>query len=100
MAAAARKIGNYDLLLFGRMTTDGDTAQVGPEVAALAGIPQVTRTIAISRIDERRIEITKRAAGRRLQLSIELPCALMVSRENGTLDLPTLNGCAAPCPCP
>jgi len=36
------KIGHYDLILCGAETTDGGTAQVGPEVAEYIGIPQIT----------------------------------------------------------
>ena len=42
LAKAAEKIGDYDLLLFGRHAVDGDTAQTGPATAAFLGIPQVT----------------------------------------------------------
>ena len=42
LAMAARKIGDYDLLLFGRHAVDGDTAQTGPATAAQLGIPQIT----------------------------------------------------------
>lgn len=42
LAKAAEKIGDYDLLLFGRHAIDGDTAQTGPATAAQLGIPQIT----------------------------------------------------------
>lgn len=42
LAKAAEKIGDYDLLLFGRHAVDGDTAQTGPATAAYLGIPQIT----------------------------------------------------------
>lgn len=42
LAKAAEKIGDYDLLLFGRHASDGETAQTGPIVAAFLGIPQIT----------------------------------------------------------
>ena len=42
LAKGAEKIGDYDLLLFGRHAVDGDTAQTGPATAAFLGIPQVT----------------------------------------------------------
>ena len=45
LAAAVRKLGEYYLLLFGKMAVDGDTAQVGPEVAGQLDIPQVTHLI-------------------------------------------------------
>ena len=42
LAQAAKKIGEADLLLFGRLATDGDTAQTGPAVASWLGLPQIT----------------------------------------------------------
>lgn len=42
LAMAAKKIGDFDLLLFGRHAVDGDTAQTGPATAAQLGIPQIT----------------------------------------------------------
>jgi len=42
IAAALRKIGGYDLIFAGRQAIDGDTAQVGPQIAEQLGIPQVT----------------------------------------------------------
>ena len=47
LAAAVRKLGEYDLLLFGKMAVDGDTAQVGPEVAGQLDIPQVTHLMEV-----------------------------------------------------
>lgn len=42
LAAAIEKIGNYDVIFCGRQAIDGDTAQVGPEIAEFLDIPQVT----------------------------------------------------------
>ena len=42
IAAAIKKIGNYDLILCGRQAIDGDTAQVGPQMAEQLNLPQVT----------------------------------------------------------
>ncbi|QEK13108.1 electron transfer flavoprotein subunit beta/FixA family protein [Crassaminicella thermophila] len=42
IAAAIRKIGDYDIIFAGRQAIDGDTAQVGPQIAERIGIPQVT----------------------------------------------------------
>ena len=48
LAKAAEKIGGFDLLLFGRLATDGDTAQTGPAVAAQLGIPQISLASSIA----------------------------------------------------
>jgi len=42
LAAAIKKIGDYDIILCGRQAIDGDTAQVGPEIAESLDIPQIT----------------------------------------------------------
>jgi len=42
LAAAIKKLGTVDLILCGKQAIDGDTAQVGPEIAEHLGIPQVT----------------------------------------------------------
>lgn len=48
LAKAAEKIGDYDLLLFGKNASDGDTAQTGPATAAWLGIPQITLASGLS----------------------------------------------------
>ncbi len=42
LAAALNKIGKFDLILCGKQAIDGDTAQVGPEMAEHLGIPHIT----------------------------------------------------------
>ncbi|MBD3183247.1 electron transfer flavoprotein subunit beta [Candidatus Poribacteria bacterium] len=42
LATAINKLGDYDMLLFGKQAIDGDTAQVGPGVAEMLNLPQLT----------------------------------------------------------
>ncbi len=42
LSTAIRKIGNFDIILCGRQAIDGDTAQVGPQVACMLSLPQIT----------------------------------------------------------
>ena len=42
LSQAVRKVGKYDLVFCGRQAIDGDTAQVGPQMAEKLGIPQIT----------------------------------------------------------
>lgn len=42
ISAAIEKIGDYDIIFAGRQAIDGDTAQVGPQIAEKIGVPQVT----------------------------------------------------------
>lgn len=92
LAAAVRKIGAYDLLFFGKMAIDGDTAQVGPEVAGQLDIPQVTCLAAIEQLTTHGIVVSRKSGTCLQRMEIELPCAVMVSRENGELSCMTLSG--------
>ncbi|MCE1248104.1 MAG: electron transfer flavoprotein subunit beta/FixA family protein [Firmicutes bacterium] len=60
LSQAIRKIGNYDLVMSGIMAIDGDTAQVGPQIAERLGIPQVTY------VEEMEIEADGKAKFKRL----------------------------------
>lgn len=87
LAMAIRKIGQYDIIIGGRQAIDGDTAQVGPQVAEKLGIPQITYAEEIVNIDEaeRRI-IVKRHIDGGVE-TVEGPLPVVV----------TVNGSAAPC---
>jgi electron transfer flavoprotein beta subunit len=78
LKCAVNKIGKYDLVFCGRQAIDGDTAQVGPQVAEKLGIPQITYAEAI--VDVQGNEIVVRRAfelGTEL-VSCSLPALLTV----------------------
>ncbi|ABR30519.1 electron transfer flavoprotein subunit beta [Thermosipho melanesiensis] len=79
LAKAARLIG-FDLILTGRQAIDGDTAQVGVELAEHLGIPSIAYVIDIS-INEKRVFV-KRELDEKIEiLSTELPCLITCSKE-------------------
>lgn len=53
LAAAVKHIGGYDLIMCGKQAVDGDTAQVGPEMAEHLGIPQITGALKVDFADGR-----------------------------------------------
>ena len=78
LKCAIQKLGGYDLVFCGRQAIDGDTAQVGPQVAEKLGVPQITYAELI--IDLHGDEIVVRRA---FDLGTELvkcllPCLLTV----------------------
>lgn len=85
LAMAVRKIGVFDLIISGRQAIDGDTAQVGPQIAEKLGIPQITYAEAIETIKEGRVIIK-----RRLEHGVELVQSPMPA-------VITVNGSALPC---
>ena len=92
LASAVRKIGEYDILFFGRMAIDGDTAQVGPEVAGHLNIPQVTQLVNVESCTDKYIRLFRCIGNAKQHMEVDFPCAIMVSRENGELYHPTLSG--------
>ncbi len=63
LSMAVRKIGEFDLILSGRQAIDGDTAQVGPQVAEKLGIPQITYAEEIISADNGKIRVKRRLEG-------------------------------------
>ncbi|MBE2229734.1 MAG: electron transfer flavoprotein subunit beta/FixA family protein [Chitinophagaceae bacterium] len=60
LSCAIRKIGLPDIILAGRQAIDGDTAQVGPQVAEKLGIPQITYAEDILSVDNRTVRVKRR----------------------------------------
>ena len=58
--AAIRKLGDFDIILGGRQAIDGDTAQVGPQVAEKLGIPQITYAEEILDLDNDTVTVKRR----------------------------------------
>ena len=87
LATAIKKIGDYDIIIGGRQTIDGDTAQVGPQVAEKLGLTQVTYAEEILNVDEKNRSITvKRHIDGGVE-TVEGPLPIVI----------TVNGSAAPC---
>jgi electron transfer flavoprotein beta subunit len=78
LKCAIDKIGQYDLVFCGRQAIDGDTAQVGPQVAEKLGVPQITYAESIIEANEDGI-IVQRAFDLGTELvKCTLPCLLTV----------------------
>jgi electron transfer flavoprotein beta subunit len=60
LSKAIKKIGNFDIIICGKQTIDGDTAQVGPGLAEKLGIPHITNVVEMKEIEKNYI-ICKRA---------------------------------------
>jgi electron transfer flavoprotein beta subunit len=75
---AVEKLAPYDLVFCGRKAIDGDTAQVGPQVAEKLGLPQITYAESIVRLEGDDI-VVLRAFGQGTELvKCPLPCLLTV----------------------
>lgn len=82
---AVKKIGDFDVIVSGRQAIDGDTAQVGPQVAEKLGIPQITYAEEIQSVKDGKITVK-----RRLERGVEVV-------ESKLPILVTVNGSAPDC---
>lgn len=88
LSQAIKKIGMPDLIIGGRQAIDGDTAQVGPQVAQKLGLDQVTYVESIDSLENGKVTVTRRIDGGVEKVEAPLPLLL------------TVTGSAAPCrPC-
>jgi electron transfer flavoprotein beta subunit len=83
LAQAVRKIGNYDIILGGRQAIDGDTAQVGPQIAEKLGLPQVTYAEEVIDLKDGFVTIKRRLENGVETVKAPLPCVVTV---NGSAD--------------
>ncbi|MBN2325018.1 MAG: electron transfer flavoprotein subunit beta/FixA family protein [Spirochaetes bacterium] len=92
LSRAVSSLGGFDLLLFGKQAIDGDTAQVGPEVAGMLGIPVVTFVTDIRKITPGGIVVERAADGCRELVRTRFPSLLTVVRAEKRLRMPTMEG--------
>lgn len=85
LAQAVKKIGKYDIILGGRQAIDGDTAQVGPQIAEKLGLPQVTYAEEIVDLSDGHVTVRRRLENGVETVKAPLPCVV------------TVNGSAAEC---
>jgi electron transfer flavoprotein beta subunit len=82
IAAAIKKLGPFDLVITGRQAIDGDTAQVGPQIAENLGIPQVSYVEQIE-VKGDKVEVRRQYEDRYHILEVKLPCLLTALQELG-----------------
>lgn len=85
LSMAIRKIGDVDIVIGGRQAIDGDTAQVGPQVAQKLGLDQVTYVEEILKCGDGKVTVKRHIDGGVETVEAPLPIVL------------TVNGSAAPC---
>ncbi|TFU92908.1 electron transfer flavoprotein beta subunit/FixA family protein [Barnesiella sp. WM24] len=85
LAQAVKKFGKFDIILGGRQAIDGDTAQVGPQIAEKLGLPQVTYAEEILDLKDGKVTVKRRLEAGVETVVAPLPCVV------------TVNGSAAEC---
>jgi electron transfer flavoprotein beta subunit len=92
LAAAVRKIGQADLVICGRQSTDGDTAQVGPEMAEMLNMPFVAYVGQIEEIASGQMRVKRMIDEGNEVIQSPLPMVITVTKEINLPRLPSLRG--------
>ena len=92
LASAIGILPQPDLILCGRMATDGDTAQVGPMLAEVLDIPHVTDVAEIVEAGEHSVVVRKLTDDGYQVLQVPLPALLSVTKEINVPRLPSIAG--------
>ncbi|KAB3526764.1 electron transfer flavoprotein subunit beta/FixA family protein [Alkaliphilus serpentinus] len=80
LSQGVKKTGNPQLIICGKQTTDGDTAQVGPEMAEYLGIPHVANVKKIHEVKENSIIVDLDMATTLETVEIQYPCLITVEK--------------------
>ena len=75
------RMGQYDLIICGKMTTDGDTAQVGPEIAEYLDIPHVANVRKIHKITDKSVVVEMNMSESVEIQEVLLPCLITVEKD-------------------
>ena len=92
LATAIKKLGQYDIVICGRQTMDGDTGQVGPELSEMLGIPFVGYVCQIQDISERHARLRRMVDEGYEIYETPLPAVITVTKEINVPRLPSLRG--------
>ncbi len=92
LAEAVRELGEFDLVVAGIRATDGDTGQVGPEMASMLNLPIATFVSKIVSIEDGMMTVERLIEGGYETVRLTLPCLITVVNEISSPRLPTLRG--------
>jgi electron transfer flavoprotein beta subunit len=90
LSCAIRKLEPFDLVICGEKTIDGDTAQVGPEVAEFLGIPHVAYVEEIREVNTTEMVVKSRLDENCYLIQIRFPGLVAVTKDTNSPRLPTL----------
>lgn len=84
-----KHIKNFDLVICGKQTTDGDTAQVGPEMAEFLGIPHVPYVKELIEVTNSYVIVRSAYDQYDEVVKVELPCLITIEKDANTPRLPS-----------
>ena len=92
LSKGIEKIGAVDLILCGKQAIDGDTAQVGPEIAEKLGIPHITYVKKVNEVNDGQMIVERMNEDGFERVQLPIPALLTVVKEINEPRLPSLKG--------
>ena len=89
LSQGVKKCGQFDIIICGKQTTDGDTAQVGAELSEYLGIPNVSNVLSIDNISGDSITLTASLDEKIVTERVKMPCLISVDGDINTPRLPS-----------
>lgn len=80
ISQGVKKLGSFELIICGKQTTDGDTAQVGPAIAENLGIPHIANVLSIAEVKDNSIIVEMDMPNTVETAEIRFPCLLTVEK--------------------
>lgn len=95
LSLGAKEVGDFDLIICGKMAVDGDTAQIGPELSSQLGIPFVTDVCEILEASEKKLVCRKITDEGFAEVEVKLPALITVAKDINLPRLASISGVRA-----
>ena len=92
LSRAMARIADYDVIICGRQTLDGDTGQVGPGLSEMLGIPFVAYVSGVDEIRDGYIRVQRMVEEGYETIEMAIPAVITVVKEINVPRLPSLRG--------
>jgi electron transfer flavoprotein beta subunit len=89
IAQGIKASGGADLIICGKQTTDGDTAQVGAEVAEFLNLPNVSNVLSVDEVSGKSVKLKASLDEKIVDMEVKLPCLISVDGDINSPRLPS-----------
>lgn len=92
LGRGVQAIGKYDLIICGRQAIDGDTAQIGPQLAGYLGLPQITYVRKVVEVKGKKIVVERSLEDGFEKIEAKLPALITVTKDINKPRYPSIKG--------
>ncbi|MBQ0026519.1 MAG: electron transfer flavoprotein subunit beta/FixA family protein [Lachnospiraceae bacterium] len=92
LSCAMNALTDMQLIICGKMAVDGDTAQIGPELAGVLGIPCICGVTEILEVSEEEIKVRREIDGGEAVVTCKLPAVITVVKDIANPRMPSIAG--------